>query len=148
MSWSCCGARIIGAIRNLPVIPPIVLLQGRRAPRDTQWTTAHGYIAYDAKMTAQESGVAVAIRTDWAKRWSTRILECERHYVAVNLKFKDKELDLKIASIYIPPRGSRYYDQEWTEAAMTMLKETDSARGDEFGLHRRSLVAGEVRGRA
>lgn len=95
-------------------------------PKDADWATAHGYIAYLSKMSARESGVAVTIRMDWAKKWHTKITECERHYVGVN----KKDVELKIASIYVPPKCSRFYDQDWTEAAMMRWKEVDIAAGD------------------
>lgn len=125
MSWNFCGTRIIGAIRNLPARPPIVFLQEVRVPKEAQWTTAHRYIAFHAKMRARESGVAVVVRMHWAKKWSTSVFECERQYVAAKMNLKDTDIELELASIYLPPRGSRYYNQEWTEAAMTKLKETD-----------------------
>lgn len=75
-------------------------------PKDSEWTTARGYIVYHLMMSAEESGIAIAIRMDWAKTWSMKITECERHYAGVNIINSEKNFGLKIASIYISPNGS------------------------------------------
>lgn len=52
------------------------------------------------------------------EREGKRCRSCERHDAGIKITSAEDHTTLKFVSIYVPPRGIRYIQQEWAETAM------------------------------
>lgn len=72
------------------------------------------------------SSCAVGIRSDIGKKWNVEAKEVPQYRIHVTLRHKDTDEEYSIMHAYVPPAGSRFYnDDDDMEATMAQAAEMD-----------------------
>lgn len=80
-------------------------LQEVRMPKDKDWTISNGYLFC-------QSSCAIGLRNDIGKKWDVDVVAAERFHIHIKTRHKDGGEECNVLNIYIPPAGSRFYDDD------------------------------------